>query len=262
MSLIPENHRYSYSQLTNIDECPFSYYLGRIERAEQVSNAFSEQGTLIHDLLDKWAKKELTKDQLVDEYIRRYPNEVVTAFPRMMKGYTEKAYQLGIDYFTNFDEFNGYHVLGAEEEFKQPLPLSDGTERPFIAYVDLVLRDKYTNALIICDHKSKSVQAFKKAEDEMYRQQYIYSYFIHEKYGEWPKYLMFSLFKENGRRFSKEFDMKTYEATIQWATEQIHKIESYDVLEWMECKNQDFFCLNICSTRRDCPNGIERKDKK
>ena len=264
MSLIPKDHIYSYSQLSGFDECPFSYYLQRIEGAEDLPNAFAEHGSLIHDILDKWAKKQLTKEQMVEEYERRYPNEVVTAFPRMLasKGYNQKAYQLGVDYFTDFDEFAGYEVISAEEEFKEPLPLADGTERPFIAYVDLVLRDKFTGSLIICDHKSKSVQAFKKAEDDMYKQQYIYSYFVHKKYNEWPKYLMFNLFKENGKRFSREFDMKIYESVIQWATDQIHKIESYDVLDWLECKEQDFFCTEICGMRKQCPNGVMKKKGK
>lgn len=261
MSLLPEKHVYSYSQLSSFDECPYGFYMERIEKQEQQSNFFAEQGTLIHDLLDKWAKKELTKEQLPIEYDRRYSSEVVTAPPRMLaaKGYTEKAYQLGIDYFENFDEFVGYKVISAEEKFKIDLELNDGTTRPFVGIVDMILQDELTDELIICDHKSKSWSAFKKAEDEMYRQQLLYATYVRQQYGKWPDRMMFNLFKENGDKAERPFTMELYNEAIDWATDTIHKIESYDMLDWLESKEQDFFCTEICSVRKHCPNGIQKR---
>ena len=266
MSLLRDGHRYSYSQLSSFSDCPYSYYLKHIEGVEDQSNAFAEQGTLIHDILDKWAKKELKKEELAAEYARRYPDEVLTSFPRILtaKGYAEKTYLQGLTYFENFDEFPGYEVVSAEEKFDMPLKLTDGTERPFIAFVDLVLRDEFTGDLVVMDHKSKSWTDFRRHRDEMYKQQYLYSYFIHEKYGEWPAALAFNLFKEGGKQDTRFFDMDTYNGVISWATEAINKIESYEVMDWMECKEQktkgkpDFFCAEICGTRRHCPNSIPR----
>lgn len=270
MSLLKDGHRYSYSQLSSFSECPFGYYLKHIEGVEEKQNAFAEQGTLIHDILDKWAKKELKKEDMAAEYVRRYPDEVVTSFPRMLtaKGYAEKTFQQGLEYFENFDEFPGYEVVSAEEKFDMPLKLTDGTERPFIAFVDLVLRDEFTGGLVVMDHKSKSWTEFRKHRYEMYKQQYLYSYFVHEKYGEWPTYLMFNLFKEQ-KTDEQEFSKDEFNKTMQWATDAIHQIESFDVLDWMECKEQkvnkktgkrepDFFCGSICSVRPGCPNSIAR----
>ena len=56
--------------------------------------------------------------------------------------------------------------------------------------------------------------------------------------------------------------MEDYEAAMAWAIEQIHKIEDYDVLEWLECKQPDFFCNEICSVRKHCPNGIAKPASK
>ena len=176
MGLLSEKHVYSYSQLSSFDECSYNFYLQRIEGLEEeASNAFAERGTLIHDLLDQWAKKKLTKEQMLEQYEQRYSNEVVTAFPVFPKGYAKKAYENGVQFLENFDEFEGYEVLSAEEKFKIDLPLADGSSRPFVGIIDLMLRDKRTGDLIICDHKSKSMTSFKKDEDKMYRQQLLYS---------------------------------------------------------------------------------------
>lgn len=266
MSLLREGHRYSYSQLSSFSECPFSYYLKHIEGVPDQSNGFAEQGTLIHDILDKWAKKQIKKEDMAAEYERRYPDEVVTSFPRMLtaKGYAEKTFLQGLEYFKNFDEFPGYEVVSAEEKFDQPLKLTDGTERPFIAFVDLVLRDEFTGGLVVMDHKSKSWTEFRRHRDDMYKQQYLYSYFVHEKYGEWPSALAFNLFKEGGRKDEQEFSMDKFNEVMEWATRAIQQIESYDVLDWMECKVQktpgkpDMFCASICGTRAHCPNSITR----
>ena len=266
LSLLKDDHQFSYSQLSSFSDCPFGYYLKHIEGQPEQSNGFAEQGSLIHDLIDKWAKKDLKKEQLVAEYQRRYPDEVVTSFPRMLtsKGYAEKTYQQGLDYFENFDEFPGFEIVSAEEKFEMPLKLTDGTERPFIAFVDLVLRNEFTGGLVVCDHKSKSLSTFKKEKEKMYKQQYLYAYFVYQKYKEYPEELMFNLFKEGNVTDSRPFSMEEYEKTLEWATDAIHKIESYDILDWMECKKQktpgkpDMFCEYICSCRAACPNSVRR----
>lgn len=263
MSFIDEDHVYSYSQLSSFDECHYGFYLERIEGEEQLSNAFAEQGSLIHDIIDKWAKHELTKEQMVEEYDRRYSQEVVTNFPRVLaaKGYTEKAYQLGYDYFDNFDEFNGYKIISTEEKFKIEIPLTDGTTRTFVGVVDMILEDEFTEELIICDHKSKSLQAFKKSEDEMYRQQLLYSLYVHKKYGRWPDIMMFNLFKEQGMKMQRKFTETDLNKALEWATNIIHNMENFELIDWLESKDQDFFCTEICSMRKVCPNGISKPKK-
>lgn len=260
MGLLPDNHVFSYSQLSSFDECSYAFYLQRIEGLqEQASNAFAERGTLVHDLLDQWAKKIITKEEMLIDYERRYGNEVVTAFPRMLaaKGYAKKAYQQGIDFLENFDEFKGYEVLSAEEKFTIDLPLTDGTTRPFIGIIDMMLRDVKTNDLIICDHKSKSMTSFKKDEDKMYRQQLIYSTYVKEKYGQFPQIMMFHLFNEDGVKPQRLFSKEQYNETMEWATKQIKSMEDYSVIDWLACKEKpDFYCWELCGSRKECPNGV------
>lgn len=260
MGLIEENHRYSYSQLQTVSECPYSFYLQKIEHAEGlVQNAFASQGTLIHDILDKWGKGELTIEQMPEEYTARYYKEVTQPWPKMLasKGYAEKAYALGLEYFRNFDGFDGYEIVDTEQQFETEI---EG--RPFIGIIDMILRDKSTGELIVNDHKSKSLAAFKKAEHEMYRQQYLYSKAVYEKYGAYPDKLMFNLFKENGLKQIKPFFKEEYDEALDWAVKQIKKIEQYEMIDWLETKQPDFFCTELCSCKVLCPNGKPQYKKK
>ena len=253
MVLLKDDHIYSYSQLASVSECPYMFYLERIEKVKTLSNGFAERGTLIHDIIDQWAKGVLTKEQMPTEYERRYANEVTTAFPVLLasKGYTEKAYKTGFEYFANFDEFAGYKILATEEKFKIDLPLTDGSTRPFVGIIDMVLQDELTDELIICDHKSKSKASFRKAEDEMDKQHLSDS-----------RDTLTGMFNENGMKPERPFIDNDYNAAMQWATEMVYRIESFEILDWLETKEQDFFCENICACRRECTNGVSKTYKK
>ena len=267
MGLLPPDHVYSYTQLTSVSECPFSFYLARIERDEngeklkESSNAFAEYGTLIHDILDKWGKGELKAEELALEYDLRFEDEVVTQFSRMLKGkdgksYRDQVYEDGRYYLASFNGFDGMKVISSEEKFETDI---DG--RRFVGVIDMVLEDENTGGLVILDHKSKSLTAFKKAEKEMYRQQLLYSKYVNEKYGKYPETLAFNLFKVNGLIKSKPFTTEEYEEALEWARQMINRIETFDVLDFMETKESDFYCNEICGMRKYCPNGVYRPKK-
>ena len=110
--------------------------------------------------------------------------------------------------------------------------------------------------LIVLDHKSKSMKEFKKTENEMYKQQLLYSKYIHDEYGRWPDRLMFNLFKEpNNCRMSRSFTKEDFADAYTWATDVIERIEKYELMDFFETKKSDFFCTEICSCRKICPNG-------
>ena len=262
MSLLPEDHVYSYSQLQSFHECKYGFYLKRIEGIEdEQSNAFAERGSLIHSLLDEWAKGLLSKDDMADEYDRRYGDEVVTAWPRMMKGYAQKAYASGYEFLKNFDEFEGYEILRAEEKYNSEITLPDGSTRPFVGIVDLIVRDEKTDELIIFDHKSKGKSTFKKAEEEMYTQLYMYAQCVKQLYGKFPDRLGFHLFNQEGLKVTRPFDEAKYNEVMEWAGWTIQEIEDATMIDWMECKEipegkMDMYCTQLCGARNQCPQGI------
>ena len=258
MSLLPEDHVYSFTQLQSFDECKYAFYLKRVEQhEEEATNAFAEKGSLIHTLLDEWAKGLLSKQDMLTEYDRRYGEEVQTAWPRMMKGYAQKAYQQGYEFLKNFDEFAGYSVLGAEQKYNSEIQLSDGSSRPFVGVVDLIVTEDATGDLVIFDHKSKGKQSFKKAENDMYMQLYMYAQYVKEKFGKWPAKLGFHLFNQEGLKVTRPFDPSEYEKVMKWAASRIEQIEEATVLEMLECKEKpDFYCRELCPYRKSiCPMG-------
>ena len=259
MGLIEEGHVYSFSQLQQISECPYGFYLQRIEHECTVENAFAQQGSLIHDILDQWAKGKLRIEDCSDEYLVRYMQEVTAPWPKMLasKGYADKTFELGLTYFENFDGFTGYTVISSETKFK-----TDIAGRPFVGIIDLILEDNETKEWIICDHKSKSLSSFKKEEDNMYRQQLVYSKHVFEKYNRWPDRLMFNLFKEGGLKKERPFTKTAYDETMRWAEQQIEKIEQFDVQDYFDAKESDFFCWELCSVRSSCENGKMPKKKR
>ena len=99
----------------------------------------------------------------------------------------------------------------------------------------------------------------------MYRQQLLYSLFVKEKYGKYPDVLMFHLFNEGGVKPQRLFSKEELDETVAWAAKQINGIENYSVIDWLVCKEKaDYFCWNLCSARKSCPNGVEpsRRSKK
>ena len=67
---------------------------------------------------------------------------------------------------------------------------------------------------------------------------------------------MFHLFNEAGIKMCRLFANEPYQETLDWATKQIKGIEDYTVLDWLMCKEKaDFFCTELCSARKSCPNG-------
>ena len=268
MSCLPEGHVYSYSQLSSVYECPYSYYEERIDLEpdgspkELQSNFFAEHGSLVHKIIEKWAKGEITREQMPEEYALLYPAYVVTPPPGYMTAYRQKAFDSGYEYFMNFDGFPDFEIISAEDEFVIDLPLLDGTTRPFKGVIDLICKDKATGELIIMDHKSKSMKEFKKCRDAMYRQQYLYSAYVKQKFGHFPDRLMFNLFKESYLDDIR-FDEDEYDNILRWAADCIHEIEERDIFTWLEMKPEpDFFCNEICSVRKYCPNGTLRPQPK
>ena len=48
---------------------------------------------------------------------------------------------------------------------------------------------------------------------------------------------------------------KQYDEAIAWAEDIIHRIESAEMMDYLETKEPDFFCEEICSMRKHCSNG-------
>ena len=234
------NKEWSFSSLKTFEQCPYSFKLHYIDGEQERGNAFAESGSFVHSLLEKAYKGELYEFELADEFEAHYTEAVKERFPffNMAKSY----YETSLEYLRTFEIDDAYEVVGVEKQIKCVI----GGYK-FVGYIDLLLRDKADGGLVICDHKSKS--AFKKGEKEQYlKQLYLYSYAIHEEYGEYPKELWFNLYRAQ-KIVKTEFKEGDYCATLDWFKAAVDTILKEQ--EW-ECKPESWYCSQLCGYET-CP---------
>lgn len=242
-----DNFRWSFSALNAYLQCPQMFYLQYVQRCSQVENAFSQYGTFTHSLLEKYAKDEIPDFALAEEYAAQFDEQVTAPFPPFPKGMGQKYYDQGLQYFESFQGFGEqYEVLSAEEKFE--ILIGGYT---FVGLADLILRDKNTGEIIVIDHKSKSSSSMAKDLSMYRRQLYLYAAYVKEKYGQYPAYLKFNLFREN-QWITEAFDLQVFKKTTQWAVETVQKI--LQETAW-PVKPFSYFCRFVCGVMFDCPES-------
>lgn len=215
---------------------------------EEEQNAYAQYGTLAHAILEEWACGNLPAEKMAEEWERRHDIEVSAPYPPYPKGYREKAYKQGLDYFKNFSGFgDDKEVISTEKQYFTTI---GGCK--FRGIIDLVLHDKNTKVLSILDHKSKSLASYNKDRTIM-RQLYCYAKLIYEKSGEYPNELLFNLFKEGGVIIEEPFNMKSYEEALRWVEMNIACISMET--KW-EPVYQKMFCQNLCGVRKYCQRAL------
>ena len=96
-----------------------AFKLQYIDKVTTEGNAFSDYGTLCHEILEEWAKGSLPDFALAEEYERRYDQAVVHSFPPFPKGMPQKYYDAGLAYFEGFNGFgDDIEILTVEEKFE------------------------------------------------------------------------------------------------------------------------------------------------
>lgn len=248
---IPEKFDWSFSKLSTFETCPRAFQLQYLQDPPlpKQQNAWAEYGILCHAILEEFAKGELPVNQLTAEYKERYPDVVVHNFPPYPKGYAEKAFQQGIDYFESFSGFGDqYEVVSTEEYFRLNIgPYS------FVGISDLVLRDKNTGGLVVVDHKTKSESSMKNEIDLYKKQLYIYAEHVKNKYGQYPSQIQFNMIKSN-QPIVENFSSKEHEETLQWVEDTIDYI--FFEQDWIAKPNQ-YYCRYICPVFQHCEAGMK-----
>lgn len=222
-----------------------------IDCLPKVNNAFASWGSYIHSLLEKYFKGEYEFFELSDAYKSGYRDNIKEIFPpNAFVDLSSSYYESGLAYLNNFDGLaTNFEVLGVE----QKVELVIGGYK-FVGYIDLVIRDKNDGRIIIVDHKSKNKFKSKKEKAEYLRQLYLYSLYVKEKYGEYPKELMFNMIR--GEMVKESFKEEDCEKAQKWFVETIEMI--YKDSAFKENPN-DFFCDNLCGVREHCPNSSNYK---
>ncbi len=241
----------SFSQLTQIEQCPYSYYLVRVAGVAPKENAFAQAGSFVHALLARWAKGEISIQDLPGLWSDGYGQAVTELFPAYLetKGYRQKLHDSILAYFREFTGFPGYEIVAAEQAFTSGL-----SGEPFTGVIDLILRSEDTGEFILVDHKSSSLSAFKHSREKMYRQLLLYSKYLADHFGVFPVRLCFNLFKEHAWD-EQPYAPQDYVEAVQWAERNIQEIKSKELPEWLELRPEKFYCTQLCAAREVCPYG-------
>lgn len=283
---ILDGMRWSFSSVNTYNTCPQAFRLGYLDALPRVDNAFSDWGTFMHSIMERYFKHELEFFELSQVYVDGYAEAVKNKFPpNKFCDLSKRYYDAGKDYLDNFDGlFEDCEIVGVEQKVKL---IIDG--RPFVGVIDLLLRGPA--GYIILDHKSKGRWKSKRELGEYARQLYLYAFYVKEQYGVWPIKLVFNMVRTGGELTEIPFVEADAIAAKQWFLDTIDAIYSDDKFlstpnrirhDLQELKanyekkelgfdaykkqkkklsaaldKESFYCRVLCSVRESCPE----KDK-
>jgi len=248
--------KWSYSRVTTFAHCPYEFYLQYILQDDDLylseNNYFAEVGSYVHEILAMIFEGKLSVEDAGEYYINHFDDNV---FYKTNPAWMKSTFENCADYFATvtFDWLKDYEILGVEKKVEFEL---EGYK--FVGYIDLLLRDKQDNKIVVVDNKSsaypfkKNGEVYAKLKDkfESYKKQmYLYSHAIKLMFNEFPKEITWNHFKDGGKFATIPFLEDEYRATLEWFKENIHRIEQE---EDYPANLEYFYCTNLCNFRHSC----------
>ena len=246
---------WSFSRLNYT--CLYEWYLHYLCDEPSEDNFFSQYGSFIHEILEKYANGEIPVYELSQYYEEHFCDYVSEDAPaNKYKDIKEDYYYKGLDYLDNIDLIlDNYEVLGVEKR----VDFTVGNIQ-MVGFIDLLLRDKETGKITVLDHKSASLKILKNGSIsktdaahflEFKRQLYLYSKAVIEEYGHVDE-LRWNLFKDKNW-IAIPFDENEYSEALTWAEATANKISQ--ITEWDppdDCGKNNYYCQNLCGQRHNC----------
>ena len=242
-----EDMTFSYSRINSYKSCPYAWFLNYIDKMKKRDLFYSSYGNLMHDIIAKYYKGEITKSEMPVEFLTRFSTDVKGVRPSA--SIVEKYVDSSLEYLRNFEEF-GLNTVAVEEKVNFQI---DGI--PMIGFIDYI--GEKDGDYIIVDHKSHSLKPRSgrkkptvkdKELDEYLRQLYLYSTAVKDRYGKFPKELWFNCYR-SGIVIKEPFDEEKYNEAVEWATSTIEEIKGdadfYDNYDY-------FYCRWICDQALNC----------
>ena len=232
------NMRFSYSNLNSFYTCPYCWFKNYAEGCrDSYSNAFSEYGTMMHEVFELLDKELIDKDRAKTMAMGRMEDiDLPMAFGHDLNTSYRKASMTAID---NYETKEKIIALEKRVYFKIE-------DYEFTGFIDQVLEDD-SGEYIIVDHKSKSNFKSKKEQKEYARQLYLYSIPLYETFGKYPKELRFNMFRKQ-KVVSIPFCQEELQEAIDWALGVIEDIKN---AKEFPVTQDDFFKTELCNYRYD-----------
>jgi RecB family exonuclease len=238
---------WSYSRIKAYEDCPYRFFLKYIHEEEGQPMFYASYGSFVHKILQEFYEGELKQTEVTSRFLSGFSKEVQGERPKdsIVKSYIEK----GAKYFSNFKPLP-FEPIAIEQhaEFKV-------LGYNFRGYIDYI--GERDGRLYIVDHKSRELKPRSKRKqptkkdselDEMLVQLYLYSIYVKQVFGSWPKSLCFNCFK-NGEFIEEPFRKQDLERAVEWASQTIETIREDESFYPME----DFFsCKYICDLGHVC----------
>lgn len=256
---------WSFSRLNSYDTCPYGWKLHYLDHTEQVGSGFADWGSLCHSVFEDYEKGALADFELLDAYEARYPEYMHNDFPPCRgTPLADRYYERGRELFASFSGFpENWEILGVE--LKVEFEVND---RKFVGFIDLLVRDQHDGKLIVVDHKSKS--EFKTEEEKAHYalQLYLYAYWVFLHYEEYPKELIFDMFRV-GYMVHIPFEKSDMDLALTWFQDTVDRILcdedfwdkiaiAYDASNkpLADFQRNDFFCNYLCGSRTSCDRSL------
>ena len=235
---------WSYSRITTYEDCQYRFYLKYIKKIKGVRHFFSDYGSYMHLIIQKFLTGELKKSELVSYYLMNFRKNVVGKAPN--QSIFQNYFHQGLEYLKNIEMPDG-ELIGVEKEVSFNM-----NGKNFIGYIDRVSRN---HGIDIIDNKSRTLKPRTKRKqptktdkelDKYLRQLYIYSIPIKDEFNEYPQHLCFNCFRTQ-TNIVEPFKEEIYENTKKWALDTINSISKEDHwkpnIEWFRCK----YLCDVCN---------------
>jgi RecB family exonuclease len=243
---------YSFSRLTTWNTCKGGFHRKYNLNDKGEDNWFSRFGTLAHDIFEKVDRKEIPASQSLKEWAARYDEEVLLGAEAHEEPWMDNWLKDACRFFAEFKGWrteavwieehieveSDYHFKGQYFPFK------------FQGYVDRLSRLP-NGDFSMQDYKcSKPYKGTDLKEKQ--RQMYLYSAAVKERFGVFPKNLIFMHFRQNAPVIIP-FKESDYLEAWEWAAKTVAEIETYE--GDYQLTDNGYFCQSICNYRKDCPMG-------
>ena len=243
---------WSFSRLHLYEQCPYAFYLKYIEGREDEQNFYAENGSAMHSTFEGLLNHELTLEDAPGYYMEQF--ECIDS-DGISDNTRENIFGKCLNYLCSVDSGfeEKYEILGVELKCSFKVG-----RKEFRGFIDLLMRNRKTNEIIVLDHKSadhflkKNGEPLKNREDDFkaYKHQmYLYCKGVYEQYKQFPSKIMWHHFKDDGKLTVIDFNMSDYEETIQWAKDLVKQI--YKDKDFAEMKSY-MMCKQLCGFRNNC----------
>lgn len=246
-SHIIEQFTWSYSRIGSFEMCPYKFFLTYIRKTPGERQFFSDYGSFMHKIIERYLKGELSRRQLAGYYLKNFRQNVIGRAPS--KEIFGRYFNDGLQYFRTID-FPFLSPLGVEKKVEFFIDKS-----PFVGVIDCVAEDD--DGLVILDNKSRTLKQRSvrkkptKSDEELdhyLRQLYLYSIPAKELYGEYPSKLVFNCFRSR-ELIVEPFHETAMQEAVDWAKKSIQNIQNNE--NWEPSLNY-FVCKNLCDRNREC----------